>query len=56
MTTTQPSSKPAGVYITEAYPMLVPNQLGQMGFTIWGLGDDNKMYLWDSKSQEWKRG
>lgn len=21
--------------------------------TIWGLGDDNKMYQWDSKEKKW---
>lgn len=34
-------------------PMVIPTSVGGLTQLIWGLGDDGKMYQWDSKQQEW---
>lgn len=31
----------------------VPTIAGTFVVNVWGIGDDNKMYLWESKTHEW---
>lgn len=58
MNTTNPTQLPKddSVNIKQAYPVLVPNSMGGVAQAVWGLGDDNKMYLWDSKKGMWIAG
>lgn len=33
--------------------VVYPGALKNLVTVIWGLGDDNKMYQWDSKDKKW---
>ena len=48
--------KPEEVEIKSFMPVALPGPMGQLGLTIWGLGSDNKMYMWDSKQEAWLIG
>lgn len=44
------------VKIVSFMPVALPNPMGGLGLTIWGLGSDDKMYMWDSKQEAWLIG
>jgi hypothetical protein len=46
-------TKPDNVKIVSFMPSASVNSLGGMGLVVWGLGDDNRMYMWDSAKKEW---
>lgn len=33
--------------------LILPTPMGGVAQVIWGLGDDQRMYLWDSKLRAW---
>jgi len=52
---TKPEVKPEGVHILKISPVVYNLETGLTTF-LWGLGDDDKMYLWVSAEQKWLIG
>lgn len=41
------------VNIKQIQTVLVPNPMGSLQLMIFGLGEDNFVYAWDSKKEIW---
>ena len=47
--------KDDSVNIKRVSPVVLNSDNGPLTF-LWGLGEDNKMYLWASKNHRWELG
>lgn len=41
--------------IVELHPLLVPTSMGGFLVHLYGLGDDNKVYMWTAKDGKWEQ-
>lgn len=47
------AEKAEGVHIKSVCPLMFPTAMGSIQTIVWGLGDDDQMYQWDSKEARW---
>lgn len=45
--------KPDDVKVSRFMPVVLPGQMSGVSIMIYGLGSDNKMYMWDGKDSVW---
>lgn len=49
----EPVRKPLSVKIVQFQPVVIPTPVGTISTSLFGLGDDDKIYSWESKLHEW---